>query len=74
MSGQNPTALITGANQGIGYGTACGLAKKGYNLVLACRNEQNAKKAVEIIQRENVSFSIKFELSLSFAVLAFNCC
>jgi NAD(P)-dependent dehydrogenase (short-subunit alcohol dehydrogenase family) len=55
MVAQNPTALVTGANQGIGFGTCCQLAKLGYNLVLACRNEQNAQKAAQLLQQENVS-------------------
>jgi short-subunit dehydrogenase len=57
MSAQK-TALITGANQGIGFGTCCQLAKNGYNLVLACRNEINARNAVKVLQRENVGFNI----------------
>jgi NAD(P)-dependent dehydrogenase (short-subunit alcohol dehydrogenase family) len=48
-------ALVTGANQGIGFATCCQLAKKGYNVVLACRNQANAEKAMKMVQEENVS-------------------
>ncbi|KQG96716.1 dehydrogenase [Acinetobacter baumannii] len=37
--------LITGANSGIGFATAENLLKKGNNIVLACRDEEKAKKA-----------------------------
>jgi len=37
--------LITGANQGIGYEAACGLAKLGAEVVLLCRNRQRGMEA-----------------------------
>jgi carbonyl reductase 1 len=40
------TALVTGANQGIGYFVAKGLLEsKQFRVILACRNEESAKKA-----------------------------
>lgn len=38
-------AIVTGANSGIGYETALGLAKKDIEVILACRNAQKAEGA-----------------------------
>lgn len=38
-------AIITGANVGLGYETALGLAKKNAQLILACRNVEKAESA-----------------------------
>jgi len=42
--------LITGGNAGIGKATATALAKKGHTIILACRNEQKAQKAIADIK------------------------
>ena len=34
-----PLTLITGANSGIGYGTALGMARRGYHVVMLCRSQ-----------------------------------
>lgn len=45
------TALITGANSGIGKMTAIDLAKQGYHIIMVCRNQEKAEKArKEIIE------------------------
>ncbi|CCH54984.1 short chain dehydrogenase [Fibrisoma limi BUZ 3] len=38
-------AIVTGANSGIGYEVALGLAKKDIEVILACRNGQKADEA-----------------------------
>ena len=38
-------AIVTGANNGIGFETALGMAKAGYQTVLACRNLDKAASA-----------------------------
>ena len=43
------TAVITGANTGLGYETAAALAAKGAHVVLAVRNLEKGKAAAERI-------------------------
>ncbi|MDZ7681073.1 MAG: oxidoreductase [Fodinibius sp.] len=45
-------AIVTGANTGLGYETAVGLAKKQIKVIMACRNEQKADQAKSDILSE----------------------
>jgi NAD(P)-dependent dehydrogenase (short-subunit alcohol dehydrogenase family) len=38
-------AVVTGANNGIGFHTTLGLAKVGYKVIMACRNRDKAESA-----------------------------
>lgn len=49
------TALVTGANSGIGFETARSLAKHGCSVIFACRNIPAAQAAIEKIKEEKQS-------------------
>lgn len=46
------TAVVTGANGGLGYVTARELARRGARVVLACRSEQRGATALTRLRRE----------------------
>jgi NAD(P)-dependent dehydrogenase (short-subunit alcohol dehydrogenase family) len=52
------TAVITGANTGLGYETATALAAKGADVVLAVRNIEKGKAAADLITRANPGASV----------------
>ena len=41
--------IVTGANNGIGFETASGMAEAGWHVVMACRSEAKAEKAKALI-------------------------
>jgi NAD(P)-dependent dehydrogenase (short-subunit alcohol dehydrogenase family) len=52
------TALVTGANRGIGLETARQLARRGFHVVIAARDEDSGGRAATEIQAsgENAAF------------------
>lgn len=61
--------IITGANSGIGYHTAAILARKGAEVVLACRDGQRGADARARLQREMPGTRLQLE-RLDLASLA----
>ncbi|HTI78107.1 MAG TPA: SDR family NAD(P)-dependent oxidoreductase [Mycobacterium sp.] len=55
------TAVITGANTGLGYETASALAAKGAHVVLAVRNLEKGKAAADLIARAAPSASVAIQ-------------
>ncbi|KAF9206385.1 Retinol dehydrogenase 14, partial [Podila verticillata] len=47
-------ALVTGANQGLGYSTTLGLVSHGAHVTLGCRTEAKANKAIEQLHKDVV--------------------
>jgi NAD(P)-dependent dehydrogenase (short-subunit alcohol dehydrogenase family) len=55
------TAVITGANTGLGYETAKALAAKGAHVVLAVRNLDKGKAAADLITRATPGASVALQ-------------
>jgi NAD(P)-dependent dehydrogenase (short-subunit alcohol dehydrogenase family) len=51
--------IVTGANTGLGFQDARAMAAKGARVILACRNQEKGKAAVEKILAENPSAAVE---------------
>lgn len=54
MATEQKTALITGANKGIGLETARQLAGRGYFIYLGCRDQERAAAAVTQLKKDGI--------------------
>jgi NAD(P)-dependent dehydrogenase (short-subunit alcohol dehydrogenase family) len=63
------TAVVTGANSGLGYETAIALARHGAHVVMACRDEGRGTAAIERLRSEAPKASVELTL-LDLADLA----
>ena len=64
------TIIVTGASSGLGYETARYLCEGGNDVILACRNEEKAKRAIEKIKRQNPDALATFmQVSRTFGYL-----
>lgn len=57
-----PVVLVTGATGAIGQAIARQLATQDFNVVLACRNEQKAQRAVQSISQATGNSNVRYEL------------
>lgn len=64
MSATRQVAVVTGANRGLGYGTAGELARRGFAVVLTARTAQRAEDAAAALAAQGVSVTPR-ELDVS---------
>lgn len=57
------TSIVTGANSGVGYYTALGLAKMGAEVVMLCRDKTRGQAALEAIKAESGNTGISLILA-----------
>jgi NAD(P)-dependent dehydrogenase (short-subunit alcohol dehydrogenase family) len=63
------TAVVTGANSGLGFWTTVGLARKGARVIMACRDAGRAQAALERVHREAPESQVEL-MSLDLQSLA----
>lgn len=56
-----PLAVTTGANTGLGLETAKGLLSEGYRVIVAARNLEKGRAAVDTLRGRNPGVDVRFE-------------
>jgi NAD(P)-dependent dehydrogenase (short-subunit alcohol dehydrogenase family) len=56
------TALVTGANSGLGYFTSVELARHGAHVIMAGRDEDKVRSALARLKTEIPNASVEFQL------------
>lgn len=62
VSIEGKNCVVTGANSGIGYATAQGLAKRGANVYMICRNKERGEAALTEIQSDTGNQNVFLEI------------
>jgi NAD(P)-dependent dehydrogenase (short-subunit alcohol dehydrogenase family) len=65
-----PTALVTGANRGIGRETARQLAERGHEVIVSARDEDKAREAAEAIGGRPLQLDVSDPASIERAAAA----
>ena len=65
MATQSKIVVITGANAGIGFATALGLAKQGATIVLICRSAERGQAALKAVAEVSAATPKLFLAGLS---------
>jgi NAD(P)-dependent dehydrogenase (short-subunit alcohol dehydrogenase family) len=65
-----PTAVVTGANRGIGHETARQLAERGYDVIVSARDEDKARAAAEEIGARPLQLDVADPASIERAAAA----
>ena len=60
---EEPVAIVTGANGVIGKAIAAGIAKAGFAVVMVCRDEKRAARALDEVRRVSGSSDVRVELA-----------
>jgi NAD(P)-dependent dehydrogenase (short-subunit alcohol dehydrogenase family) len=66
--------ILTGANAGIGREAAQQIARKGFHVIMACRNEKRGMEALEAMKSVDASLSLEVmivDLSLQSSIRSF---